>query len=115
MSHFTPGSPPVALRAPFSDPGATPLPSFSFSIYNSHFPNTFYPKSVSRKIGAGADFLQFEGRLLANQLALVPRVVMMNPCRFHRDLHSVEGDPTVRRPPGRTFILIKLTELHDRY
>jgi hypothetical protein len=53
-STAAPGSPPVALRAPSSEPGATPLPSLLFNISHSVFQTRFNPKSVSRKIGAGA-------------------------------------------------------------
>ena len=35
------------------------------------------------------NLLQLERRLLPNQLAFVPRSVMMKLCRFHRDLLSV--------------------------
>jgi hypothetical protein len=44
----------------------------------------------------GPDLLQLEGRFLADQLSLVPCLVMMNLCLFHRDLLSVEGDSTLR-------------------
>jgi hypothetical protein len=53
-STAAPGSPPVALRAPSSEPGATPLPSLLFNIAHSVFQTRFNPKSVSKKIGAGA-------------------------------------------------------------
>ena len=58
--------------------------------------------------------LQLERCLLPDQLALVPRVVMTNLCRFHRDLHSVEGDRTLRRPPARAFIGVKVVDCYDR-
>ena len=44
----------------------------------------------------GPDLLQFEGRLLADQLPPIPRVAMMNLCRFLRDLLTAEGDLKVR-------------------
>jgi hypothetical protein len=48
------GAPPVTLRAPSGEPGATPSASFSFSISNPFSPTRLYPKFVSGKIGAGA-------------------------------------------------------------
>ncbi|MSQ72557.1 MAG: hypothetical protein EXR27_14890, partial [Betaproteobacteria bacterium] len=48
------GSPPVALRAPSGEPGATPLPFDSFRIPQLLFQTRFNPKFVSRKIGGGS-------------------------------------------------------------
>jgi len=39
---------------------------------------------------------------------------MTNLCRFHRDLLSVEGDFTVRRPSARTFILVNIAKRYGR-
>src|SRR5262245_25707320 len=47
------------------------------------------------------DLLEFERCLLADQLTFVPRcVALSNMEAFHRDLLSVERDPTLRRPPA---------------
>ena len=43
------------------------------------------------------DLLELERHLLADQLTFVPRcVALSNMDGFHRDLLSVEGDPTLR-------------------
>jgi hypothetical protein len=69
-----------------------------------------YPAPHFHANPEGPDLLQFEGRLLANQLALIPHRVLMNLSRFHRDLLTVEGDLTVRRPAPWIFIRVKVAE-----
>jgi hypothetical protein len=58
----------------------------------------------------GPDLPQCEGCPLADQVPLVPCLVMMNLCRFRRDLLSVEGDSTVCRPPAPTSIEVKVAD-----
>ncbi|MBS3934783.1 MAG: hypothetical protein KGZ43_01305, partial [Sulfuritalea sp.] len=47
--------PPVALRAPSGEPGATPSTFDSFTISQLLFQTRFNPKFVSRKIGGGSN------------------------------------------------------------
>ncbi|MGB4673051.1 MAG: hypothetical protein WBH99_03765, partial [Azovibrio sp.] len=53
-SAAAPGSPPVALRAPSADPGATSSTCDPFSMTPLLFQTRFNLKFVSRKTGAGA-------------------------------------------------------------
>src|SRR6266496_2363254 len=56
----------------------------------------------------GPNLPQFEGRLLTDQLALVPRGVVLNDMRsFHGDLLLVEGDSTLRGSSMLSFIFVK--------
>jgi hypothetical protein len=48
LTSAAPEALPVALRAPSSASGATPLVSALFTINHSSLEHTFYPKSVSK-------------------------------------------------------------------
>ncbi|MSQ72721.1 MAG: DUF86 domain-containing protein, partial [Betaproteobacteria bacterium] len=108
-----PGSPPVALRAPSGEPGATPLPFDSFRIPQLLFQTRFNPKFVSRKIGGGS--LRYPGipwgKVYAMRIVLAHKYFKIDPDivwdtiqkslpELEMRIREIQGDLRAARTPA---------------